>query len=193
MHRRAAENDQVPDRERWNAKYLAGEAQPADPDPLLVESCSSLAAGTALDLAGGAGRHALWLARQGWQVVLTDISAEGLAIASRRAAEAEVPLTMRCESVEETIAWAGAAARRFDLVVVFWFLAREQFPALPELLAPGGRLLYKTFTADNARFAGRKPPSFALRPGELRTAFPGLETALFREENGVAELVALRP
>jgi hypothetical protein len=39
------------DRERWNAKFLAGEAQSAEPDPLLPEACSALSPGSALDLA----------------------------------------------------------------------------------------------------------------------------------------------
>lgn len=179
------------DRERWNRKYLAGDAQSIEPDPLLVEACSGLPPGSALDLAGGAGRHSLWLARQGWRVVLADVSDEGLAIAARRCAAEELTVTLRRQSVEETLAWAGE--QRFDLIAVFWFLAREHFPALPPLLRPGGRLVYKTHTAEHPRFQGGQPTQFALRPGELRMAFPALETLLYREADGVAELIARAP
>ncbi|HEX4007529.1 MAG TPA: class I SAM-dependent methyltransferase [Acidobacteriaceae bacterium] len=178
------------ERDRWNAKFLAGEAQSAEPDPLLVEACASLPPGNALDLAGGAGRHALWLAQRSWQVLLTDGSDEGLALAAQRAAESGVTLTLRRESAAETMASASQHHARFDLLVVFWFLVREHFADLPTLLKPGGRLVYKTWTADHPRFTQGHSPRYALQPGELGAAFPALATILDREANGVAELVA---
>ena len=181
-------NGTASDRERWNAKFLAGEGQSLEPDPFVIEVCAGLAPGRALDLAGGAGRHALWLARHGWDATLADVSDEGLAIAGKRAEEARLTLTFRRESAGETLAWA--AGQPFDLVVVVWCLLREQFPALPSALAPGGMLLYKTRTSDHVRYTEGHSLHTALQPGELRTAFPALKTVLYREANGVAELVA---
>jgi len=177
------------DRERWNSKFLAGEAQSAEPDLLLVEVCANVTPGRALDLAGGAGRHALWLARRGWHAVLSDISDEGLAIAAQRAAGDGLSLTMRREPAPETLAWASAS-ERFDLIVVFWCLLRDQFPAFPALLSRGGTLVYKTYTTEHARYSESHSLRTALDPGELRTAFPDLNPILYREANGVAELVA---
>lgn len=178
------------DRERWNAKFLAGEAQLIEPDPFLVEVCSDLRPGTALDLAAGAGRHAIWLARHGWRVTLSDVSDEGIALAKQRCAEARVPVDFRRESLAETVAWATASEIHFNLITIFWFLAREAFDTLPGLLASGGLLVYKTFTSENARFATGKSTQYALHPDELRTAFPALETVLYREAEGVSELAA---
>lgn len=182
------------DRDRWNAKFFAGEAQSPEPDPLLIEACSGLAPGSALDLAGGAGRHTLWLAKRGWRVVLTDVSDEGLALAAKRLAGVGATLTSRREAVGESIAWAlgnqDGGEHRFDLIVVFWFLAREHFTALPGLLKPGGLLVYKTYTSDHPRFTEGHSLRNALNPGELGGAFPALETVLSREAGGVAELVA---
>lgn len=177
------------DRDRWNAKFLAGEAQSTEPDPLSVEVCASLTPGRALDLAGGAGRHALWLARHGWDVVLSDVSDEGLAIATRRAADADVTLAIRRESAGETLAWA-AQDHPLDLIVVFWCLLREQFTALPGALRPGGMLVYKTYNSEHVRYTEGHSLSTALDPGELAIAFPALKTTLYRECEGVAELVA---
>ncbi|MGC2637657.1 MAG: methyltransferase domain-containing protein [Acidobacteriaceae bacterium] len=182
------------DQERWNAKFAAGEAQLTEPDPLLLEAGSDLPPGYALDLAGGAGRHAIWLAQHGWRVLLTDVSDEGLALAANRSAAAGVALTFRREPVDETIAWAtkyqDVYDLRFDLITVFLFLAREHFSALPLLLAPGGRLVYKTYTSGHRRFQGGHSLAYALHPGELGTAFPSLETVIYRESDGIAELVA---
>jgi tellurite methyltransferase len=181
---------QPSDRDRWNVKFLAGEAQLTDADPLLIEACAGLAPGDALDLGGGAGRHALWLAQRGWRVVLADVSDEGLALAAKRSSATGVTLTLRRESAAETVAWASqAGSPRFDLVCVFLFLVREQFPALPSLLAPDGRLVYKTYTSDHVRFAQGRSLQYALDPGELAQAFPTLETILCREKDGMAEFV----
>lgn len=182
------------DRERWNARFAAGEAQSADPDPFLIEACSTLQPGNALDLAGGAGRHAIWLAKRGWRVLLADISDQALAIAAQRSAADGVGVLFRNETASETVAWATRYRDdfdiRFELIFVFWFLARDEFPLLPPLLAPGGLIVYKTFTVEHPRFASGDSAHFALQPGELRTAFPTLETVLYREESGVAELIA---
>lgn len=178
------------DRERWNSKFLAGEAQLTDPDPFLIETCADLRPASALDLAGGAGRHAIWLARHGWRVVLTDVSDEGIAMARQRAAAEAVNIDFRRESLEETAAWAAGAGVHFNLIVAFWFLARSHFEILPRLLAPSGLLVYKTYTSGNARFANGKSTQYALLPDELRTAFPALETVLYREAEGVSELAA---
>ncbi|MGA8159822.1 MAG: methyltransferase domain-containing protein [Acidobacteriaceae bacterium] len=180
------------DRDRWNAKFIAGEAQLTEPDPFLVEACSALPPGRALDLAGGAGRHSLWLAQRGWTATLADVSDEGLSLARHRIAEAGVSITLRRESAAETLA-LGCQSERFDLVLVFLFLLREHFAELPSLLAPGGRLVYRTYTSDHVSFQQGHSLRFALHPGELRTAFPSLKTVLYREEHGIAELLAQAP
>ena len=182
------------ERERWNAKFQAGEAQLTEADALVVEACAGRPAGSALDLGGGAGRHALWLAERGWRTVLADVSDEGLRLAAQRAEERGVALTLRREGADETVAWAlrSGAEVRFDLIVVVWFLAREDFAALPRMLAPGGVLVYKTYTTDHVRFTEGHSPRYALKPGELGSAFAGLETVVWRETDGVAEFVGRR-
>jgi SAM-dependent methyltransferase len=177
------------DRARWSAKFLAGEAQAGDPDRLLIEVCSALSPGRALDLAGGAGRHAIWLAQRGWDVTLSDISDEGLAIATQRASAAGVPITFRRESSAQTLAWASASGP-FELILVFWHLLRDSFNILPQALATDGTLIYKTYTSDHPRFTEGHSLLYALAPGELSTAFPTFRTILYRESNGVAELLA---
>jgi 2-polyprenyl-3-methyl-5-hydroxy-6-metoxy-1,4-benzoquinol methylase len=181
--------DNSTDRERWNAKFLAGEAQSVDPDSLLVEVAGSLSPGRALDLAGGAGRHALWLAQSGWTAVLTDVSDQGLSIATHRAVAASVPLTTRRESAAETLAWAKD--HPFDLILVVWCLVRDCFAALPSALAPGGTLVYKTYTSAHTRYSeGHALIEDSVERRECGSQLAGIERSVYRESNGVAELVA---
>src|SRR5579872_4748825 len=69
----------------WNRKYEEGSHTLTEPDPFWLNACSDFLAetkpGSALDVAGGVGRHALWLAERGWKVTLIDISEVGLSLA----------------------------------------------------------------------------------------------------------------
>src|ERR1700677_3652533 len=67
-------------RSHWDLKYEQGLPSLEKPDPFYLSSFDQFVAdsfpngGTALDLAGGIGRHALWLAKRNWQVTVVDIS-----------------------------------------------------------------------------------------------------------------------
>jgi 2-polyprenyl-3-methyl-5-hydroxy-6-metoxy-1,4-benzoquinol methylase len=71
----------IDEKTSWNKRYSEGSHSSLEPDPLLLrayeEFLPSHAAGTALDVAGGVGRHALWLAERGWKVKLLDVSEVG--------------------------------------------------------------------------------------------------------------------
>jgi tellurite methyltransferase len=181
----------------WDQRYRESAHKWRRPDSFLLDAYGKfiapgrLRAGRALDVAGGVGRHALWLAKRGWRVTVVDASRVGLSEARGRARQAGVKLTLRRLDLR-----SGALPRaRYDLVLVFFFLERKLFPALARALKPGGILLYKTYTRPQLKLntGGPRDPRFLLRKGELRRAFPGLQVLSYREvvgEKAVAELVA---
>ena len=69
------------DREKWDARYADSAVEEnLEPDPFLPNILERLpTSGHALDLAGGSGRHAVFLAKLGLDVTLVDISTRGLA------------------------------------------------------------------------------------------------------------------
>src|ERR1700686_2889642 len=75
----------------WDAKYAEGSHASLEPDPLLPSAYQDWLAGgepgTALDVAGGVGRHAIWLAERGWKVRLVDISEVGISLVKKNAAK----------------------------------------------------------------------------------------------------------
>jgi hypothetical protein len=83
-----------------------------------------------------------------------------------------------------------------DAVLVFNYLHRPLFPALREVLSPGGRLFYETFTAPQAERGHPKNPDFLLGAGELSQLVAPL--AVLRSREGefdgrfVASVVAER-
>ena len=64
------------------------------------------------------------------------------------------------------------------MILVFRFLFRPLAPAIVEALAPGGLLLYETFTIHQRDLGeGPRNPAFLLHDGELPELFARLETA----------------
>ncbi|HET7415091.1 MAG TPA: class I SAM-dependent methyltransferase, partial [Arthrobacter sp.] len=136
------------DAQGWNERYREARATgqnsglwASQPHGRLQEIAARLTPGTALDLASGDGRNAIWLANHGWQVTAVDFSAEGLDIARKRAS---------AESI--TIDWQlGDAAtwepdREFDLVTITYLHLNEAantavIRRVSQWLSPGGTLL----------------------------------------------------
>jgi tellurite methyltransferase len=196
------------ERERWNQKYREASAArgigATAPDPVLPLAFSEFVlplfpdGGTALDLAGGTGRHAIWLAKQGWEVTLIDISETGVEQAQQNAG----PLSSRIHFVVDDLthlkAWQTRREVGFEVVMTFFYLERKIFPQILRAIRPGGLLIYKTPTSAQAKLAagprGPKNPAYLLEPGELLQLANGLRILHYREEAGnlaTAELVAI--
>jgi SAM-dependent methyltransferase len=133
-----------PSRDRWNRRWAGEERVHAStaPSRFLVAEVADLAPGTALDLACGAGRNAVWLAEQGWRVTAVDFSGVALRMARGLAAECRVEV----EWIEADVAAWTPPAPGYDLVCVLYLQlpATERRTALARAAAavrPGGTLL----------------------------------------------------
>lgn len=182
------------ERENWNERYRSGSRASMEPDSLLVRAYDEFIqplfprGGSALDIAGGAGRHALWLAQREWRVSLVDVSDVGVANARKNAAAFKDRIDFRVEDLR-----TYKATKRYDLVVVFYYLERSVFPELIKCLRTGGLLIYKTYTREQQRFkAGPSHPMHLLNANELLRAFKNLRVLHYQEtlrDRGVAEFV----
>ena len=186
------------ERERWNQKYRENPGAWLEPDPFLPWAFSEFVqplfprGGNALDLAGGAGRHAIWLAKKGWEVTLMDVSETAVELARQNAG----PLASHIRFVPDDLTHFRASQTQFDVVMVFFYLEREIFPEIVKAVRPGGMLLYKTYTTDQLKLAsGPKDAAHLLAPGELLSLVSGMRVLHYREtvtEKAIAELVARR-
>lgn len=187
------------DRARWDERYSHGDWADLDEPATIVREARRWLQppGLALDVACGAGRNALHLARLGYEVVGIDISREGLDRLARRVRGEGLPVQL----VHADLARFALPAARFDLIINTRFLLRSLFPSLEEALKPGGLLLFETYTVDEIEVLGGDiRREFALERGELRRAFAGLELLSYEEgilddpegERGLARLIARR-
>lgn len=183
------------DRLKWDSRYREAAGAPAMPSPLLVELDPILPRqGRALDVAGGLGRHALWLARRGFDTTLADISPVALEH-TQGLAEAE-GLAVRTLAVD--LETDPLPAGPWNVIVCVHFLWRPLFAAAAKALAPGGLLAVAHPTRSNLQRHERPGPAHLLDDGELPGLLPdSLEILHYDErwrEDGrhEAQLVARR-
>jgi SAM-dependent methyltransferase len=183
------------ERARWDSKYEQGLPSLTEPDPFFISAYERFVTpslpkpGKALDLAGGLGRHALWLARRSWQVTVVELSDVAVGKLSQAALELNVNVDL----------FAGDAAEyklepaHFDLVVLFYHLDRSLFPRIVSALKPGGLLICKMSlrwdSGERLTTASTNP----LQRNELPSLVPELDILHHQErpvrDRGVVEFV----
>ncbi|MBW2454800.1 MAG: methyltransferase domain-containing protein [Deltaproteobacteria bacterium] len=160
------------DRDKWNRKFGEGSHTSSEPSSFLVAQANQLPTrGRALDIAGGVGRNALWLAERGLEVTIADNSDVGLLMARERATEAGLTLHTELVDLEQEPLPDGP----WDLVTKVLYMQRSLFATIPEVLRPGGLLVCIQPTVANLERHAKPPRPHLLLPGELREFVQGLE------------------
>ena len=197
-------------RAEWDAKHsLAAKEAAEAPAGILTELWPLLPTGAALDLACGRGRNAIFLAEHGRPVTAVDWSGAALDLLEKRAQTLNVPARRAQRMEEAKQAGAGIALVQADLesaelevnsyflILCVQYLQRSLFPQICPALRPGGMLLFETYTKAQLDFSGGpRNPAHLLDRGELRRAFPELQTVFYRElraGQGIASLAARKP
>jgi tellurite methyltransferase len=162
------------DRIKWNEKYRRQD-YPAEP-AAIVKQFFRLARGkTALDIAAGSGRHAIFLAEQGFAVDAVDISEEGLALFAGRSAAIR-PICADLDTFDISV-------QRYDLIVNVLYLNRRLFPQIREALRPGGILIFETLVEPPEQEGeGNHCRDYFLRENELLHSFLALRILHYHEE-----------
>jgi len=181
----------MPSVAEWDERFARGDHASTEIDPFLAVSAkywplmpgwqqaqgpsAKPAAGLkALDVACGAGRHAVHLAEAGFAVTAVDFSSQGLLAARELARSRQVNIETRQADLEAESVELGDAA--FDLIAVFFYLHRPLFARLRTCLRAGGLLVYKTYSVDQLRHPGGPRHSmYLLEHNELLKEFTGGE------------------
>ncbi|MFP6613130.1 MAG: class I SAM-dependent methyltransferase [Pirellulales bacterium] len=171
------------DRQKWDAKYRSADDVPVEPSAVLT-SLSHLipSAGAALDIAGGGGRHAIWLARHGLDVTIADISVVGLELAIGRAEVADVRISTMPTDLEASSFPPGP----WKMIFSHHFLWRPLFRQYPKVLEDEGVLVVIQPTLKNLKRHEKPPAQFLLDDGELPTLVGDLDVIHY-EEGWLAE------
>jgi len=164
------------DRRRWEARYTALESR-AEPPSAFLMRYADLVRGRVLDVAAGAGRNALFLARRGNTVEAVDIAFAGL----RRARGAALAEGLSLLAVQADLESFSLPHNRYDAAINIRYLQRSLFSGLQRAVKPGGVILFETFLIDQQALGHPHNPTFLLHRGELRAGFAGCDIVVYEE------------
>jgi len=138
------------------------------PSPWVMAHAPKIkAGGRVLDYACGTGRHALWLALQGFEVVAIDRDESLLHQLDLQAHSIKAGSIQTLQFDLETANWNLDHLGLFDGVVVTNYLHRPFLKNIAKLLKNNGLLIYETFAVGNEAYGKPSNPDFLLRPNEL--------------------------
>lgn len=137
------------DATEWDERYTAEDLiWGTDPNRWVVSELGALMPATALDLASGEGRNAVWLAAEGWSVTAVDFSAVAMERAKELAAQTakrtgrDLDIEWRCEDATAVDLERSA----YDAVLLSYlqlpsYERRAAMRIAVRALAPGGTML----------------------------------------------------
>jgi ubiquinone/menaquinone biosynthesis C-methylase UbiE len=132
------------------------------PNQHLIDSIKGLKPGTAIDIAMGQGRNAIYIASQGWKTTGIDFSEEGLRIAKETAAKQNLKL----ETINHDMETYDYGKNKYDLVSFIYVTSTPQLiEKMKAATRKGGYFVYEFFSKGGVMAA----PGFA--PGELAKLF----------------------
>jgi SAM-dependent methyltransferase len=161
----------------WDERYRGAElVWGLEPNRFVREQCQDLPAGTALDVACGEGRNALWLAHRGWQVTGTDFSAVAIARARTLTEQAPRDVRARLDWHVQDATTNHPEADSVDLVLVSYLHLppvawRTALTAAARAVRPGGHVLVVGHDKRNLTdgVSGPQDETLLYEPGEVAT------------------------
>jgi SAM-dependent methyltransferase len=189
------------ERERWDKRYAAGAyATRHHPTQLVVDWLHIAPPGRALDVACGAGRNAVYLAKQGFQTDAVDISSVALERARNTATQAALDIHwIQADLAADPLAGYSQYAAIIHVRYVNMALYRRYL----DILAPGGILISEQhLQCADSSVIGPKNPSFRVTSDVLQESVGALEIIFYQEgivedpdgrHSALAQIVARKP
>ncbi|MBG01767.1 MAG: SAM-dependent methyltransferase [Acidimicrobiaceae bacterium] len=151
---------------RWDSRYRENPIL-KDPSFFLCEHYKHFPpAGTVVDVAGGNGQNAIWLANQGFSTTLLDVSSVAINQAQEFAKKKKVAIECLQHDLEKESMPKG---RKWDGIFVQLFLDRELIRSISESLNIGGVFLFAHPTRTNLEKNKHPSDRFLLADGEIFT------------------------
>ena len=176
----------------WDAKYADRElVWSVGPNVFVEKYAAGLPPGRALDVAGGEGRNALWLADRGWEATVADFSRVALdrAVHLWDQREGAHPAGGRLHVREVDVVADSLGDQDFDLVVVCYLqlpadLRRTALRRAAAAVAPAGHLLVVAHHSDNLvdGYGGPQSPDVCYTEADVLADLGGTGLTVERAE-----------
>lgn len=173
------------DARAWDERYAASElVWSREPNQFVAAELADLAPGTAVDLAAGEGRNAIWLASRGWSTTAVDFSQVALDKGARLAGDLAGPGDVTWVCADAT-SWRPPAP--VDLVVIAYLQVpaedrRRAVRGAVEMLRPGGTLLLVAHDSTNLTegTGGPQDPAVLMTAEDVLADLAGLDVEVVR-------------
>jgi SAM-dependent methyltransferase len=181
--------------QRYRTEFGTQDAPLPGPTPLVERFLGNAEPGTALDLAAGTGRNAIWLAREGWDVTAVEGASTAIEILKKRATQSGVSIHTFVADLERGEYAIKPAA--WDAITICYYLQRDLIERAKAGVRVGGLIVVIVHTTEG----DEAPTETRMRPGELASHFSTWELVHSYEgkpddpehRRSVAEIVARRP
>ena len=147
------------------------------PNRLLQDAIRGRKPGRALDVEMGQGRHAIFLAEQGWEVTGFDFSPKALELAQQQAKKAG----LKIETVLSKDDAFDFGKDRWDLMVFLYPMEKRSYGKAREALAPGGIVVVEGFHQEV------KGAAIRYASNELLQRFDGFIILYYEDSVGLAD------
>ncbi len=183
------------DARAWDERYAASElVWSREPNQFVASELADLTPGSAVDLAAGEGRNAIWLAARGWSATAVDFSEVALDKGAR--------LADGLPGAGD-VTWVCADATRWqapepvDLVVMAYFQVpaedrRRAVRSAATMLRPGGTLLLVAHDSTNLTegTGGPQDPAVLMTAEDVLGDLDGIEVDVLRAERVAREVTS---
>ena len=172
--------------EQWDQRYgMERYIYGTEPVEFLREQIDRLPKGSALCLAAGEGRNAVYLAGQGYEVTAMDASPVGLEKAVALAEQRGVTISTEVGDLQGGY---DMGVEQYDLITNFYYHDPSMIPDIMRALKPGGMFILQNFSIDqlDTNQFGPRNPDFLAKPNELLEHFAGYR--MLHYEDTVVEL-----
>lgn len=182
------------DRDRWDARYRAG-GYNRTPSRFVVAHAPLMRGARAIDIACGAGRNTLHLARLGYHVDAVDVSPEALTLLGREAER--LGMADRVSLIEADLDVWRPAPKSYDLAVQIGFYDPALLPSLQSAIVRGGVVIIETLNLVMRTRRIDFALSHAMERGALAAAFARWDILCYSDSAGAfaerSHIVARRP
>ena len=182
------------DKQKWDAKYLKKSEllRPREASVNIKKFVEKSAGAKALDLACGAGRNTIYLAKQGYEVDALDIAAVALDALAAEALSEDVQelVNAQLSDLDSFV----PVPETYELIVMMNFLDRALLERVKEGLKVGGLFIVETYMDDLINEKKDSNVDNLLKKEELKTLFDEGYDLLFYDEfeNEAYELYSMK-
>jgi len=165
--------------EKWDKRYRKGKHSSSTSSKFISEWIEKIPNGKALDVACGAGRNSMYLAKNGYDVYAIDFSEEAIDKGKKRSKEANVKIKW----INEDIFTYNFPTNEYELVLISYFHPKNKLEEIKKAVKSNGFFLYEHhIVTDKDVEKGPSVDELRYEKGEMKKLFSDFKIHHYEEK-----------